>query len=51
MIASVQDATTLRQIGPNELAAYLRNRSWKQVEQIGDRSTVWTAAAPDNEEY
>lgn len=51
MKVSIEDAATLRAIGPNELAAYLRSRAWKQVEQIGDRATIWTADAHGSGEY
>ncbi len=51
MIASINDETTLREIGPNQMAAYLRSRSWKQVEQIGDRATIWTIAAQETGNY
>ena len=51
MIASINDAAVLRQIGPNEMAAYLRSRAWKQVEQIGDRATVWTESANGSGEF
>ena len=51
MIASVQDANALRDIGPHQLAAYLRSHAWKQVEQIGDRATIWTADAHGQGEY
>ncbi len=51
MIASINDAATLREIRPNEMAAYLHSHAWKQVEQIGDRATVWTASANGSGDY
>lgn len=54
MIATTQDAETLRAVGPVEFAAYLRSHAWNQVKAIGDRATVWTKQAShnrENEEY
>jgi antitoxin component of RelBE/YafQ-DinJ toxin-antitoxin module len=51
MIAIIQDAETLRSVGPIEFSAYLRSRAWQQIEQIGDRGTVWTKQASKDEDY
>ena len=51
MIASIQDAHVLRDIGPHQLAAYLRSRAWSQVELIGDKASVWTLLANGRGEF
>lgn len=45
------DVETLRTVGPVEIAAYLRSHAWKQVENIGDKASVWTKQAEEGGEY
>jgi hypothetical protein len=51
MTAYVLDKQLLESISPGDLAAYLRSHNWKQVEQIGNRASVWTKPSDTDEEF
>jgi hypothetical protein len=51
MTTILNDRRRLEAVGPSDVAAYLRSHNWKQVEQIGDRATVWTKPSDTNEEF
>ena len=42
MRATIRDPEALQAVPPPALAAYLRNRGWHQVEQVGDKASVWS---------
>jgi len=51
MKATIYDSTSLRALGPLEVAAYLRSTGWRQVDRLGDRGVVWTFTASNGDGF